>query len=59
MSKVKMRMTVIFEYEADSENYGTEDIKKMIEIDQRNFLEDPALMIDSMKIDSFKIKAVD
>ena len=36
---MKLRMTVVYEYEADPEFYETEDPKKMAEIDMPNWLD--------------------
>lgn len=36
---MKMRMTLIMEYEADPSNYGTDNIAKMSQIDEEGFTE--------------------
>jgi len=42
--KLKMKVTAVVYYEADSKHYGTKDPEKMVKIDQENFEGDHASM---------------
>ena len=33
----KFRLAIQLEYDADSQNYGTDDVEEMLEIDKRNW----------------------
>lgn len=49
--KAKLRATIkiVQEYEADSDHYGhCEFVRDMIEMDKRNFMDDPMMFIDGM-----------
>jgi len=43
--KIKARMVVEVEYEADSEKYGCSTVEEMVVVDKANFEDDPVLLV--------------
>lgn len=56
MKNVRLKMTVTFEYDADSKNYGTEIPEEMAKIDQDNYNEDPNILIEMMADYDYEVK---
>ncbi len=54
--KIKLRLTVTMEYEADPEYYGTDDPVKMAAIDQTNFFEYPRSLYEQLSEDGINVK---
>lgn len=49
----KLRMTVVYEYDADPEFYESDDPKKMIKIDMENWSD---LLADAIRYDESDVK---
>jgi len=50
---VKMRLTIVCEYVANPEHYGTEDPVEMAKIDMKNFSENPDLLSEMIITDEY------
>jgi len=54
---MKTKLKIVIEYEADPEDYDTEDPKKMAEIDESNFREDPPSLMEMLcDLEDIKVK---
>lgn len=51
---VKLRATVVMDYEAHPDNYGTSDPAEMAKIDRENWESDPSIFYEYLS-DDFKI----
>lgn len=45
-AKVRLRLTIVVDYEADPDHYETDDPVKMAEVDRENFIYDPPSLVD-------------
>jgi len=55
MSPIRLRVTIVVEYEPDPEHYGTDDPAAMAHIDQDNWNSDPLRLFSSFDDDEFKV----
>ena len=53
--KVKMRLTITVEYDADSVWYDTEDTEKMAQIDCANYKDDPSHLFEMVDQEDVEI----
>lgn len=58
MTKVRLRMTVICEYDADPEDYDTGDPRLMAEIDYDNVTHDQGILLDVVRDDRVAVTLV-
>jgi hypothetical protein len=59
--KVKLRMTLTYEYEADSEHYGdgAETPERMAQIDQENYAANPDMLAELVStVDATRVDVV-
>lgn len=57
MTKLKVTMTVVSEYDADPEDYDdASTAEEMAEMDRKNFVEEPNLVLDEAEPEQITIK---
>ena len=56
VTPIELEVVVKLRYHADPFNYGTDDIKKMAEIDKENFINDPSMLFEILESDSYDVE---
>jgi len=56
MEKVRLKVTITFEFDADPESYGTENPVEMAKIDQEQFYENPDILSEMIITDEYMVK---
>jgi hypothetical protein len=44
--RVRLRTTIVLEYDADPKDYGTDDPEQMVRLDQENWDDDPISLFE-------------
>ncbi|MFA5025054.1 MAG: hypothetical protein WC503_00905 [Candidatus Shapirobacteria bacterium] len=56
MKKVKLKVTITFEFDANPKYYGTDVPAEMAKIDQEQFYENPDILSEMIITDEYMVK---